>query len=246
MIAFLKHMTIQFKLGLRDKTLLIDFYIVPLGFYLIMGSVMSSINPQYMHTLITSLIAFGVTMGALQGVSAPLSKLREGGTLRSYRVIGIPEHSVLLTELLSTFLHLLIMSVIILVTAPIFFKADYPKNFILFFAVLFLFILATTAAGMLIGVIFSSHMAAMFSTVVFVFSVMVSGMMFEPSMLPKVLMYIGRILPATYAVQAFNGLAFGISTDFSAAIAISALTASGVVCGIFCVVRFIAMGRESV
>lgn len=246
MNAFLKHMFIQFKLGLRDKTLLIDFYIVPLGFYIIMGGVMSSINPQFKQSLITSMIVFGVTMGALQGVSGPLAKLRENGTLRSYHVMGIPECSVLLSQLLGTFLHMFIVSLVILFTAPIFFKAGIPKNLILFFAVLALFILATTTIGLLLGVIASSHSATMLSTVIFVFSVMLSGMMFPSSMLPKTLMLTGRVFPATYAVQAFSGFAFGAKTDFSAALAVTVLAAIAIICGSACVVRFNKINKDSI
>lgn len=246
MKAFLMHLYLQFKLGLRDKTLLIDFYIVPLGFYLIMGGVMSGINPLFKHTLITSMIIFAVTMGGLMGVAEPLSRLRENGTLRSYRVMGIPECSVLLTDVLGTFLHLMLVSVIILVTAPIFFKADNPKNYLLFFAVLALYILTTIAVGLLFGVLVRPHMATMLSTVVFVFSVMLSGMMFQTSLLPKSLMYLGRILPATYADQGLSGLSFGLSTNIDSVLSVTVLACICIFCGMFCTIRFIIINRESV
>ena len=246
MKAFLTHLFLQFKLGLREKTLLIDFYLVPLGFYLIMGGVMSSINPMFRQTLITSMIIFAVTMGGLMGVAEPLSKLRESGTLRSYRVMGIPARSVLLIDVLGTFLHLMLASIIILVTAPIFFKADAPKNYILFIAVLALYILTTIAVGLLFGVLARPHMATMLSTIVFVFSVMLSGMMFQTSLLPKSLMYLGRILPATYADQGLSGLSFGLTTNIDSGAAIAVLAGICVVCGIVCGIRFIKINRESV
>jgi ABC-2 type transport system permease protein len=246
MNAFLKHMLIQFKLGLRDKTLLVDFYLLPICFYLIMGGVMSSINPQFKQTLITSMIVFGVTMGALQGVSAPIAKLKESGTLRSYRVLGIPAPSVLLTEVLSTFLHVFFASVIILLTAPVFFKVDLPKNIPAFLVVLALFILATTAVGIFVGAIAKMHMASMLSIVIFVFSVMLSGMMFPSNMLPKALIYAGRILPATFAVQAFNGLSFDLSTDINAGLSLVILVGFSIVFGSACVLKFISINRESV
>lgn len=246
MSAFLRHMAIQFKLGLRDKTLLIDFYLMPILFYLIMGGVMSGINPTFRQTLIPCMIVFGVTMGALQGVSAPMAKLRESGTLRAYRVLGIPTHSVLLTEVLSTFLHTFIVSLIILITAPIFFKAGAPKNLLSYFIILALFILATTAIGLFFGVIAKVHMASMLSIMVFIFSVMLSGMMFPSSMLPGPLMYAGRVLPATFAVQAFSGWSYNLNTDVRPTVSMLILSGFCVVFGIACVYRFIKINRESV
>lgn len=245
MNAFFKQMAIQFKLGLRDKTLLIDFYLLPIGFYLIMGGVMSGINPTFKQTLIPSMIVFGVTMGALQGVSAPMAKLRESGTLRAYRVLGIPAGSVLLTQFLSAFLHTLIASVLILITAPVLFKAEPPKNLLSFFAVLCLFILATTAVGIFFGVIAKVHMASMLSVVVFIFSVMLSGMMFPASMLPRALLYAGRILPATFAIQAFSGWAFLQSAQIRPDLSVIILGGFAAVFGAACVYRFFRVNRES-
>lgn len=245
MKAFFTHLFIQFKLGLRDKTLLIDFYIVPLGFYLIMGGVMSGINPAFKATLTTSMMAFAVTMGGLQGVAEPMARLRDGGTLRSYRVLGIPARSVFLTDLIGTFFHLLIACIIILATAPVFFKAALPAHFLTFFGVTAVFILSTTSVGLLFGVLAKPHLASMLSIIVFVFSVLLSGIMFPASMLPKALQGFSRVLPATYAMKALTGLSFSRVFDPKAGVALIVLAVIGIVCACVSVRRLAGQNRAA-
>ena len=65
--AFLYGVSLQWKLDIRSKTLLITCYIVPLLFFAIMGGIFASVMPEARYTLIQSMTVFGVTMGALIG-----------------------------------------------------------------------------------------------------------------------------------------------------------------------------------
>lgn len=60
--------------------------------------------------------------------------------------------AVLFIQSASAFLHLLVVSVIIFVTAPLFFGAGYPLNFPGYLLVLFILLFASIALGILIGV----------------------------------------------------------------------------------------------
>lgn len=68
MDAFLYGVSLQWKLDIRSKTLLITCYIVPLLFFAIMGGIFTSVMPEARHILIQSMTVFGVTMGALIGL----------------------------------------------------------------------------------------------------------------------------------------------------------------------------------
>ena len=70
MKAFLNHLRIQFRMDLREKGILLVFYITPLLFYAVMGAVFSSINPATRQTLAASMAIFAVTMGAVLGIPA--------------------------------------------------------------------------------------------------------------------------------------------------------------------------------
>ncbi|MDW7657271.1 MAG: ABC transporter permease [Bacillota bacterium] len=205
---------IQLKIDIRDRATLLVYYLVPLLFYFIMGAVFSSINPQITETLGASMAIFAITMGAVLGMPAPIVKLRETGALRSYRVAGIPGWSVLLAQSVSAGLHLLVVSIIIFFTAPLFYGAAWPLQPAVWFAVLLVLLLTSLSLGLLIGVAARSQsVAMMLSQAIFLPTVMFGGIMFPSDMLPPALRMAGRILPATWLMQAFSSGAYRLDTD---------------------------------
>lgn len=99
----------------------------------------------------------------------------------------------------SAFIHLTIMSSIIFVVAPIAFHASIPPNFPLYFMTLALFILVSFAVSCTLGLsIKSQTKLTMYSQVVFLPSIMLSGIMFSAKLLPDILESIGKLFPATW------------------------------------------------
>ncbi len=224
MNALLKQLAIQFRMDFRDKGTLLVFYLVPLGFYAVMGAVFSSVNPEIKPVLSATMAIFSVSMGALIGLPPTLVKLREAGVLRAYQVTGIPGSSVLSSVGLSAFAHLSIVSLIISVTAPLLFGAEAPQSAGGFFAVLAALLLCSVAVGLLIGATAKNQsMAMMLSQAVFMPSLMLSGIMFPADLLPAPLEHFGNILPATHAMHAFNGLAYGVTAQWSPPLALGAV-----------------------
>lgn len=245
MNAFFKHLWIQFKMDIRERGTLMTYYLVPLVFYFVMGAVFSSINPLARQTLTATMVIFAVTMGAVLGIPVPVVKMRESGVLRAYRVCGIPEWAVLLIQSVSAFLHLLVVSIIILVTAPLFFGANYPQSFLAYFLTLFILLFASIMLGLFIGVAARSQpIATMLSQAIFLPTMMLGGIMFPASMLPEPLRVIGRVLPATYIMQSFSGLAFRLPTDIDATLSLLITAGIGVVVAGLTVVRFRAIGKS--
>ena len=245
MNAFLKHLWVQFKMDIREQGTLMNYYLVPLVFYLVMGAVVSSINPLAKQTLAATMVIFSVTMGAVLGIPAPIVKMRESGVLRAYRVCGIPGWAVLLIQSVSAFLHLLVVSIIIFVTAPLFFGASYPQSFPAYFLTLFILLFASIALGLFIGVAARSQsIATMLSQAVFLPTVMLSGIMFPTSMLPGPLSVVGRLLPATYIMQCFSGFAFRLPTDIDTTSALLITAGIGVVAAGLTIVRFKTIGKS--
>ena len=214
MNAFLNHLWIQFKMDIREKGTLLTYYLVPLVFYLVIGAVFSSVNPASKQTMTATMPIFAITMGAVLGMPAPIVKMREAGVLRAYRVSGIPGSAVLLIHSVSAFLHLLVVTVIIFVTAPLLYGADIPKNPAAFFLVLLVLMFASIALGLLIGVSARSQsVATMLSQAVFLPTVMLGGIMFPASMLPEPLRILAYVLPSTHAMHSFTSLAYGLPSE---------------------------------
>jgi ABC-2 type transport system permease protein len=246
MKAFFKHLSLQFKMDIRERGTLITYYLVPLVFYFVMGAVFSSIDPLAKKTLAATMVIFSVTMGAVIGMPAPIVKMRESGVLRAYRICGIPGWAAPFIQSVSAFLHLMVVSIIILVTAPLFFGASYPQSFSAYFISLFILLFASIALGLFIGVIAKSQsIAIMFSQALFLPTIMFSGIMFPASLLPEPLKALGRILPATYIMQSFSGFAFWLPTDINALLSLFIAAGIGVVITSLTIIKFRTLGKSS-
>lgn len=245
MKGFLKYLSIQFKMDLRDKGTLLNFYLVPLIFFFVMGSVFSSIDPFMKKYLAASMTIFAITMGAVMGAPVPIIQMRETGTLRAFKVNGIPGIAVLSVHAVSTFLHLLLVSVIIYIVSPLAYGSEVPKNQILYFVVLIVFLAVNIGIGLLIGAAAKGQsFAHMFSMMIFLPSLLLSGIMFPVSMLPKSFLWLGRIFPATHALQSFYGLAYKTKTDLNAIFCLAVLIVMAIVMFVLAILRFTSIRKN--
>lgn len=216
MTAFLNHFSFEFRAGVRNRTLLLMNYLLPLGFYLMMGFVMLGINPDFSRSMTPAMVVFAILTAAFLGIPDPLVTARENGIFRSYKINGIPAISILVIPALTTLLHLLIVVVIITVTSPLLFDAPLPVNWLNYGLVFMAMSLACAGLSVLIGVISAnSRITVLWSQLFFIPSILLGGMMFPFSMLPEIAGKIAQLLPATHAMNAFNGLAMGYAGDFS-------------------------------
>lgn len=239
MKAAMRHLTIQFRMDVRDRGTLLVFYLVPLGFYAVMGAVFSSMNPEITPVLSATMAIFSVSMGALIGLPPTLVKLREAGILRAYQVSGIPIGSVLFAVGFSAFAHLALVSIAISVSAPILFGAEPPESVGGFVAALAALLMSSVAVGLLIGATVSTQaMAMMVSQAVFMPTLMLSGIMFPANLLPPALEYLGKVLPGTHAMAAFNGLAYNLATPRDGLVAMAVVLGMGAIAMAIAVWRY--------
>lgn len=229
MTAFSQHVLFEFRTGLRNKERLLLNYLFPLGFYVMMGLLMVNINPLFQETMLPAMVVFTMLSAALLGLPGPLVEDRDGGVYRSYRINGVPSLSILTIPAITTLFHALIVSTIIALTANPFFGAPLPKDWISFWAIALLLALACTGLGALIGVISSNtQVATLWSQLVYLPSMMLSGMMVPLSLLPAGLARAAALLPATHAMRAFAAFAYGQPVSGSALASALALAAGGV------------------
>ena len=228
MRAFIHHFAYEFRTGIRNKQLLLMNYLFPLGFFLMMGFVMASINPFFREDIIPAMVVFAVLAATFLGIPDPLVNARENGIYRSYRINGVPSVSILTIPALTTMLHLIIVSTIITVSAPLLFDAPLPQSWLPFGLAFIALAFACLGMAVLIGVVSpNSRMTILWSQLVFIPSMLLGGLMFPYSMLPAAVGRIAQLLPATQAMNAFNGLAMGKVADFSPWGSIIALAACG-------------------
>ena len=202
MKAFIYQIKLNLILNLRSKELLIYYYVVPLGFYLFMGGVFTSITPESNQTIIQTMSVFSIIMGGVMGSPYPIVEFYHSDIKKAYQVGHIPLWTVVVCNFISALFHLLVMSMIILISAPLIFKAQLPMNLGLYFLDLLLFIIISLLIGTVFGLVCkSSSKMAMATQFVFLPSLMLSGIMFPSSMLPSFLQQLGRIFPATWGYE---------------------------------------------
>ncbi len=215
MSAFINHFSFEFRTGIRNKTLLLMNYLFPIGFFLMMGFVMTGINPLFLETMTPGMIIFAVLAAALLGIPDQLVTARESGIFRSYKINGIPSLSILVIPALTTMMHLVIVAVIITVTAPLLFDAPSPENLFNFILIFVAIAFVMAGISVLIGVISpNSRVTVLYSQLFFIPSILLGGLMLPYDMLPEAAGKIAQLLPATLAMNAFNGLAMGGVADF--------------------------------
>lgn len=202
MSAFIYSTVLQWRLDIRSKSLLITCYIVPLMFFALMGGIFTSITPEMKHTLIQSMCVLGVSMGAMLGMPPSIIDTYGTDIKKAYKVGGVPMYVGITAMFISSFVHLMIMSSIICILSPLAFDATLPANIPLFFASLAIFIIVSLSVGCILGLAVKKQAKlAMVAQLVFLPSIMLSGIMFPANMLPKVLETIGEIFPATWGYR---------------------------------------------
>ncbi len=230
MTAFINHFSFEFRAGIRDKQLLLVNYLLPLGFYFMMASIMPGINPMFLEFLIPAMVTFAILSATLLGIPDPLVKAREDGIYRSYKINGVPSSSILTIPALTTVLHLVIVVAIITVTAPLLFDAPAPVNWLNYLIVFVVMAFASAGMSVLIGVLSSStRMTVMWSQLIYLPSMLVGGLMLPSSLLPDMVLKFSQLLPATHAMNAFNALAMGNVADFNPWGSVVALFLSGAI-----------------
>lgn len=198
MSAFLYGLLLQIRLDLRNKSILLTYYVIPLVFFAFMGAIFSSINPDSKDTLIQSLTIFGVTMGALLGAPLPLVELYGGEIKKAYKVGGIPLFIPAVNNFISGLFHLFVVGIVIYFIGPIAFDAKIPPDAFNYFISLGAFVMVSLAIGTVLGLLVKSQSKlTMFAQLIFLPSLMLSGIMFPVSLLPKVIENAGKIFPAT-------------------------------------------------
>ena len=229
MSAFASHFSFEFRTGIRDKTLLLMNYLFPLGLYGMLGFLMTELNPDFAETIIPAMIIIAILSSTILSLPNPLVTAREAGIFRSYKINGVPAISILTIPALTSILHIVIVAAIITATAPLFFGAPTPvtwSGFILFFL---LAAFAHAGLGMLISVISSSTRAiVLWSQLIFLPSMLIGGLMIPSSMLPGALGKVGLLLPATHAMNAFQGLTQNQVTAFDPLWSVLILLAGGI------------------
>ena len=148
---------------------------------------------------------FVITMSALIGLPPSLGEVYCGEIKKVYKANGVPLSLGVVTQFISSFIHTLIVCLIVFAVAPFAFNAELPTNLPLYFYSLIVLLCVTLAIGCIIGLLVKTQAKqSMIAIIIFLPSVMLSGIMFPAAMLPDFMQYIAYIFPATIGFQAMT------------------------------------------
>ena len=230
MIAGLaEHAVVELRTGVRDRTLLLMTYLFPLGFYGFLGVFMTELNPGFIEVMIPGMAVFAMLAAAMFGLPSPLMSARATGVLRSYRINGVPTGAVFGVPAATTVVHLMVVSAIIVLSAPLIFDAQPVANLAAFALVVLVAATAHVALGALIGVVSSNErLAVLWSQLLFLPSVLLAGIIVPLEQIPELFQPLSLVLPASYAMEAARGLALGAETTVAPWLAVGVLAIGAV------------------
>lgn len=230
MKAIINHLNFEFKSVVRDKTLLLMNYLFPLVFYFMMAAIMPSVYPDFSKGMVPSMIVFTIIVSSLLGMPNPMVFNKEKGIYRSYKIYGVPLKSVFIIPVVTTMIHITIVSLIILGTAIVFFKAALPQNILSFFGVYAVVLFAFTGLGALIAVCSpNGRLTVLLAQLVFLPSMILGGVMMPSSILSKGVQKAAMLLPTTYSTNTLNAVYSGQQATFSLQGSLIILTLGGMI-----------------
>lgn len=209
MSAFIYGIYVQWKIDVRNKEILLFYYLVPLAFYLFMSSFFTSIMDGFFETLIVSMSVFGLTMGGILGSGMAICT-HYGTTLRkAYQVGGIPFWAYLIQNLLSSLLHLMIMVTILLISAQVIFSATLSISYGMFYVAMIAYAtLCILLSSLLALCLRKTNKMTMAAQGIFLPSILLSGVMVPTNMLGEAFQTLSNIFPASWVIQWVDGTSF--------------------------------------
>lgn len=126
-----------------------------------------------------------------------------------YTANGVPLCFGLAAMYLSAFAHLTVMCISLYLVAPLLFGAARPASAPAYFGALAVFIAVSLSVGCVLGLVNRNQAkSTMFSQIVFLPSILLSGILFPRELLPGVFTAAGRLFPASwgYALMLDGGL----------------------------------------
>jgi ABC-2 type transport system permease protein len=230
MIAFREHFRFQFMSGIRNPTSMLMNYLFPLGFFGLMGLVMTQINPDFEGLVIPSMVIVTLLASTVLGLPGDLVEAREAGVYRSFKIIGVPAGSIMGVPLLSTLIHAFVASAVIASTAGPLFDAVEPDSWWRFWAITALAAFAFGSLAALIGVVSTgARGTVLWSQLVFLPAMLIGGLMMDLELIPEGVRSFSALLPPAHAMQAYLGAAYGVDTPFDPVVSVVVLAVGGIV-----------------
>ena len=140
--------------------------------------------------------------GSVDWAAPSLVEIYVSDIKKVYQANGVPLYLGLALTNISAYIHLFLMSILLYIAAPLAFHAELPAKPGVYFISLTIFIVASLSIASIIGMaVKDPAKTSMFSIIVFLPSIIFSGIMFPIELLPKAFKTTGKLFPATWGYK---------------------------------------------
>lgn len=172
-----------------------------------------------------ALALIGDCAGAFVGAPTSIVGFYGSDMKKAYVVGGVPLWTALVNSFVSAMLHLFVVAMIIMVLSPLLFDAEAVAEMLPFLGITVCFMLSAISIGMLVGLVVKTPARlSMVTMIIFLFSIMLSGIMLPDELLPEVLRDIGGFFPSRWAFSAMVGIDVGKNVLLMGGMFVAALT----------------------
>lgn len=202
MDGFIKLLIVQTKVALRNKQIVLCYYVIPLLFFLIFGSVLVKMNANARDGLPVSMVMFSVSMGTFLGLSVSLNELMKEEYYKAFRVMNVSIYKIILAEQISCGIHMVIQGLIIMVCSSLIFGSKLAMMDNETMVALMLYLIFNIEGSTVIGLMARNRNVLMvLGQLCFFITIFLGGIMFPISYLPNVLQKIANVLPTAAVVN---------------------------------------------
>lgn len=202
MAGLLKLIKAQTQVALRNKQIILCYYIIPLIFFFIFGAVLVKMDASAKESLPVSMTIFSISMGTLLGLSESINSLMKVEYFKAFYVMNVRIYKIILAEQISCGIHMIVQSCLIIILSRIFFDSGLLfQNTKCIFA-LFLYLIFVILVSSIIGLIAKGKNVVMvLGQLCFFITVFLGGIMFPISFLPELLQKIANVIPASMVIS---------------------------------------------
>lgn len=192
---------------LRSKQALFWSLAFPLGFLFLFGGIMARGNARAATFMLPGLLTTMLISGSLFGIAMPMVLSRETGVLRRFRVTPVSATTMILAQGTTALFQNAITFLMLLVVGSLVFKTEVAGSPGALFVVFLFGAFSTIPLGLLVGsAARDMRTAPPIINLIFFPMMFLSGSAFPFALLPDAMKAVARFLPATYIVEALQGV----------------------------------------
>jgi imidazolonepropionase-like amidohydrolase/ABC-type multidrug transport system permease subunit len=195
------------RLAVRERSVIFFNYLFPLILFFALGGMFRAQGSGNAAVVVTMTLVIGIVTNGLLGVGLTAVQEREAGILRRFKVAPISPAPILSASLVTGWLLYLPNVVLTFGLAHYMWSMPLPRNGISLLVLLSAGVAAFRAIGLIVGAVANSTQeSTILVQLIFMPTILLSGLSIPAALLPDWAQMIAGFLPASYLVTGLQGM----------------------------------------